>query len=65
MGMDFMRPFPPSNGNLFILLAVDYVSKWVEAIPCPIIDERATTKFIYNNIFTIFDTPRALISNEG
>ena len=32
-GMDFMRPFPPSYNNLYILLAVDYVSKWVEAIP--------------------------------
>ncbi|XP_062104308.1 uncharacterized protein LOC133815486 [Humulus lupulus] len=31
-GIDFMGPFPPSFGNLFILLAVDYVSKWVEAI---------------------------------
>ena len=35
-GIDFMGPFPPSFGNLYILLAVDYVSKWVEAIACPI-----------------------------
>ena len=33
-GIDFMGPFPPSFGYLYILLAVDYVSKWVEAIPC-------------------------------
>ena len=32
-GMDFMGPFPLSFKNLYILLAVDYVSKWVEAIP--------------------------------
>ena len=32
-GMDFMGLFPPSFNNLYILLAVDYVSKWVEAIP--------------------------------
>ena len=31
-GMDFMGPFPSSFSNLYILLAVDYVSKWVEAI---------------------------------
>ena len=30
-GIDFMRPFPSSYGKLYILLAVDYVSKWVEA----------------------------------
>ena len=32
-GMDFMSPFPPSFNNLYILLVVDYVSKWVETIP--------------------------------
>ena len=32
-GMDFMGPFPPSYNNLYMLLVVDYVSKWVEAIP--------------------------------
>ena len=34
-GMDFMGPFPVSFGNIYILLAVDYVSKWVEAAACP------------------------------
>ena len=33
-----MGPFPPSFGNLYILLAMDYLSKWVEAIACPIND---------------------------
>ena len=35
-GLDFMGPFTPSFGNLYILLCVDYVSKWMEAIACPI-----------------------------
>jgi hypothetical protein len=30
-GIDFMGPFPSSFGNLYILLAVDYMSKWIEA----------------------------------
>ena len=34
-GIDFMGPFPASFGNIYILLAVDYVSKWVEAVACP------------------------------
>ena len=32
-GIDFMGPFPSSKGKEDILVAVDYVSKWVEAIP--------------------------------
>jgi hypothetical protein len=32
-GIDFMGPFPPSFGFVYILIAVDYVSKWIEAIP--------------------------------
>ena len=32
-GIDFMGPFSPSFGFLYILVAVDYVSKWIEAIP--------------------------------
>ena len=34
-GIGFMGPFPSSFGNIDILLAVDYVSKWVEATDCP------------------------------
>ena len=34
-GMDFMGPFPVSYGNIYILLAMDYVSKWVEVAACP------------------------------
>ena len=45
-GIDFMRPFPSSFGNLYILLAVDHVSKWVEAIACPRNDAKAVVGFI-------------------
>jgi hypothetical protein len=33
-GIDYMGPFPPSKKYEYILVAVDYVSKWVEAMPC-------------------------------
>ena len=43
--IDFIGPFPTSFGNLYILLAVDYVSKWVEAITCPINDAKTVVGF--------------------
>ena len=64
-GMDFMGPFPSSFNNLHILLAMDNVSKWVEAIPTPTNDARVVAKFLCNHIFTWFSTPRVLITNGG
>ncbi|GJW75840.1 reverse transcriptase domain-containing protein [Tanacetum coccineum] len=34
-GIDFMGPFPSSRGNKYILVSVDYLSKWVEANALP------------------------------
>ena len=64
-GMDFMGPFPSSFTNLYILLAVDYVSKWVEAIPTRTNDANVVAKFLRSHIFTQFDTLRALIIDGG
>ncbi|KAL6310865.1 hypothetical protein AAG906_027305 [Vitis piasezkii] len=50
-GIDFMGPFPMSFGNSYILVGVDYVSKWVEAIPCKQNDHRVVLKFLKENIF--------------
>ena len=64
-GMDFMRPFPPSYNNLYILLAIDYVSKWVEAIPTRTNDARVVAQFLRSHIFSWFGTPQALITDNG
>ncbi|KAL4279775.1 hypothetical protein GQ457_03G015330 [Hibiscus cannabinus] len=64
-GIDFMGPFPSSFGNLYILLAVEYVSKWVEAIATTHNDAKTVQRFIKKNIFTRFGTPRVIISDEG
>ncbi|GKB60038.1 reverse transcriptase domain-containing protein [Tanacetum coccineum] len=45
-GIDFMGPFPSSRGNKYILVAVDYLTKWVEAKALPINDARVVVKFL-------------------
>ncbi|XP_071928165.1 uncharacterized protein [Coffea arabica] len=64
-GIDFMGPFPSSYNNKYILLAVDYVSKWVEAIPSQTNDAKVVFKFLKRNIFCRFGVPKAIISDEG
>nr|CAN73644.1 hypothetical protein VITISV_007334 [Vitis vinifera] len=48
--IDFMGPFPMSFGNFYILVGVDYVSKWVEAISCKHNDHRVVLKTAYKTI---------------
>ena len=50
-GIDFMGPFPSSFSNQYILVAVDYVSKWVEVVALSSNDACAVIKFL-KNIFT-------------
>ena len=51
-GMDFMGPFPSSFNNLYTLLALDYVPKWVEAIPTRTNDAKVVASFLRSHIFT-------------
>ncbi|CAN6544176.1 unnamed protein product [Malus baccata var. baccata] len=64
-GIDFIGPFPSSHGFLYILLAVDYVSKWVEAKATRTNDSRVVADFVKTNIFARFGMPRVLISDGG
>ncbi|GKB91487.1 reverse transcriptase domain-containing protein [Tanacetum coccineum] len=63
-GLDFMRPFPDSRGNKYILVAVDYMSKWVKAQALPTNDARVVVKFL-KGLFTRFGVPKILISDRG
>nr|GFA77793.1 reverse transcriptase domain-containing protein [Tanacetum cinerariifolium] len=63
-GIDFMGPFPSSKGNKYILVAVDYLSKWVEAKALPTNDARVVVKFL-KSLFSQFGIPRAIISDRG
>nr|GEX32939.1 reverse transcriptase domain-containing protein [Tanacetum cinerariifolium] len=63
-GIDFMGPFPSSRGNKYILVAVDYLSKWVEAKALPTNDTRVVYKFL-KSLFARFGSPQAIISDRG
>nr|GEV55152.1 reverse transcriptase domain-containing protein [Tanacetum cinerariifolium] len=63
-GIDFMGSFLSSKGNKYILVAVDYLSKWVEAKALPTNDARVVCKFL-KNLFARFGIPRAIISDQG
>ncbi|GKB59610.1 reverse transcriptase domain-containing protein [Tanacetum coccineum] len=63
-GIDFMWPFPSSRGNTYILVAVDYLSKWVKAKALPTNDARVVCKFL-KSLFARFGAPRAIISDRG
>jgi hypothetical protein len=64
-GIDFMGPFPQSNGYLYILVCVDYVSKWVEAVPTRDANSKTVIEFLKKNIFQRFGVPKAIISDRG
>ncbi|GJV86531.1 reverse transcriptase domain-containing protein [Tanacetum coccineum] len=63
-GIDFTGPFPSSHGNKYILVAVDYLLKWVEANALLTNDARVVVKFL-KSLFARFETPRAIISDRG
>ncbi|XP_070056104.1 uncharacterized protein [Nicotiana tomentosiformis] len=64
-GIDITGPFVSSSGNTYILVAVDYIFKWVEAIALPNIEAICVVAFLKKNIFTRFGTLRAIISDMG
>nr|GEV69310.1 reverse transcriptase domain-containing protein [Tanacetum cinerariifolium] len=59
-----MGSFPSSRGNKYILVAIDYLSKWVEAKALPTNDARVVCK-ILKSLFARFGTPHAIISDHG
>nr|GEX13980.1 reverse transcriptase domain-containing protein [Tanacetum cinerariifolium] len=63
-GIDFMVSFPYSRGNKYILVAVDYLLKWVEAKALPTNDAHVVCKFL-KSLFAKFGAPRAIISDRG
>jgi hypothetical protein len=63
---EFMGPFPASKSqHIHILVAVDYVTKWVEAIPTKSVDHATAMKMLMNIILPRFGVPRCLIIDGG
>lgn len=64
-GIDFIRTFPPPFGQSYILLVIDHVSKWVEAIATPVSYAKLVLKFLQKNILNRFCTSREIVSDEN
>jgi transposase InsO family protein len=64
-GIDFTGPFPNSEGCEYILVAIDYVSKWVDALPCRAADAMHSKKMLDEVIFPRYKVPRIVISDGG
>jgi hypothetical protein len=60
-----MGSFPKSKNCEYILVAVDYVSKWVEAIPCRTTDSKHAKRMFHEVIFPHFGVPWMVISDGG
>ncbi|GJU77486.1 reverse transcriptase domain-containing protein [Tanacetum coccineum] len=64
LGIDFIGPFPKSHKFEYILVAIDYVSKWAEAEALPTNNARVVVNFL-KKLFSRFRIPKALISDRG
>jgi hypothetical protein len=63
-GIDYMGPFSMSRNCEYILVALDYVSKWVEAIPCHTTAAQSSKKMFQDIIFSRFGVPKVVISDR-
>lgn len=64
--MDLLGPFPPASGQRkFLIIAIDYFTKWIEAEPLATITDKQVQMFIWRNIITRFGFPKTLVSDNG
>ena len=65
LGIDFMSLFAMSHGYKYILVAIDYVSKWIDVVACKSNDHKVVVNFLKENAFSHFGFPCAIISDGG
>jgi hypothetical protein len=65
-GLDLLGPLPPAQGNLkYVVVAVEYFSKWIEAKPLTTITSVTVQKFFWQNIVCRFGVPKAITVDNG
>ncbi|XP_070025267.1 uncharacterized protein [Nicotiana sylvestris] len=66
-GMDIIGPIEPkaSNGHRFILVSIDYFTKWVEAVTLKAITKKAVVDFVHSNIICRFGIPMTIITDNA
>ncbi|CAH8547811.1 unnamed protein product [Dicrocoelium dendriticum] len=66
VGVDVLGPLPETpRGNRYILVLVDYFTKWCEAIPTPYIDARSTAQLVFDHWISRWGAPEQLHSDRG
>jgi hypothetical protein len=65
-GLDLLGLLPPAQGNLkYVVVAVEYFSKWIEAKPLATITSATVQKFFWQNTVCHFDVPKAITVDNG
>ncbi|XP_070040614.1 uncharacterized protein [Nicotiana tomentosiformis] len=66
-GLDVILPIEPkaSNGHRFILVAIDYLTKWVEAVTFKAVTKKAVVDFVHSNIICLFGIPKTIITDNA
>ncbi|CAL1413287.1 unnamed protein product [Linum trigynum] len=65
-GMDLVGPFPKASGKRkYLIVAVDYFTKWIEAEPLATITAKQVERFVFNNILAGFGIPNSIVTDHG
>ncbi|XP_057720739.1 uncharacterized protein LOC130935159 [Arachis stenosperma] len=65
-GVDLLGPFPVGSGQVkYLIVAIDYYTKWIEAEPLASISSSNCRKFMWRQVITRFGIPEVVVSDNG